>query len=150
METKALTPEPLISTLVQFIMTDVAIDGAHRVFFPHDFRQEMTFTKFNGQILCEPFQYRDFLKQAQWQIASRGDDQNILCLASIGGIDQAEVDRRTFRLEDIKTGQYQCAWLVNGKNVVALKARSLKKIMGKQANVRYVAAIAPVVKDNDQ
>lgn len=136
------TPAPL---LVNFIMQDFSVNGAHLLAMPYGENSFFGFGKYRGELDFNFLEMKHFIEEIDTKIEERNDTTGCLSFLSLTTFADAQppADGKTMRFSDLRGPQRRYGWLLNRTLIQPLSARSLKEMVGKQSRVKLVSSAAP-------
>lgn len=138
-----LSPSPA-RLLVEFIVRDFSVDGAHMLMMGYGDNSYLGFGKFRGELDCNALGYKNFIREIEDKIDDRPGYLSFLCLTSYVGVLPPE-DGKSIVFADLREPKERYGWLLNEALVQPLSSRSLKEMVAKERRVKLLDAKAPKV-----
>lgn len=135
-----LAPSPA-RLLVEFIVRDFSVDGAHMLMMGYGDKSYLGFGKFRGELDCNSLGYKNFIREIESKIEDRPGYLSFLCLTSYIGAQPPE--EGTIVFSELREPRNRYGWLLNENMIQPLSARSLKEMVTKERRVRLADAVAP-------
>ena len=138
------TPSPA-RALIDFIMRDFTVNGAHMLVIGHGEDTFFGFGKFRGELDFNFLEHRRFVGYVESKVDERDDLSGMLsflCLTSYLGVEPPD-QGRTFRFDEIRAPKRRYGWLLNNTMVRPLPAKSLKTMVRQEHKVKLSASEAP-------
>lgn len=135
-----LTPTPA-RQLIEFIVRDFSVDGAHMLMMGYGENSFLGFGKFRGEVDCNYIGYRNFIREIESKIDDRPGYLSFLCLTSYVGAQPP--DGGTIVFSQLREPRKRYGWLLNDDIVQPLSSNSLKAMVAKERRVKLADASAP-------
>jgi len=128
--------------LVEFILRDFSVNGAHMLVMGYGESTYLGFGKFRGQLDCNSLSYKNFVREIESKIDDRAGYLSFLCLTSYLDVLPPE-DGNTINFKELRGPRERYGWLVNDSLIQPLSARSLKTMVQKEKRVQLATSTAP-------
>lgn len=142
------SPPQTITTarsLIDFIMKDFTVDGAHMLVIGHGEEHYFGFGKYRGELDFNFLGLRNFIKDVEERVDDRDNSKGYLsfiCLTSYVGAEPPP-EGGTFRLSELRVPRFRYGWLLNNSMVNPLSAHSLKSMIRKENGVKMKSSQGP-------
>lgn len=136
-----LTRTPARS-LVEYILRDFSVDGAHMLMMGYGENTYLGFGKFRGELDCNALSYKNFVREIEDKVNDRPGYLSFLCLTSYIGVLPPD-EGGIINFSELREPKERYGWLLNENLIQPLSARSLKEMVPKEKRVQLVASSAP-------
>jgi hypothetical protein len=127
--------------LIEFIVRDFSVDGAHMLMMGYGDNSYLGFGKFRGELDCNALGYKNFIREIESKIDDRPGYLSFLCLTSYIGAQPPE--EGTIVFSELREPRKRYGWLLNENMIQPLSARSLKEMVSKERRVRLADSASP-------
>lgn len=138
----ATTSVSTVRALIEYILTEFTVDGAHMLVMGYGETTYFGFGKYRGELDINALGLKHFVSEIEDKISERPDYLSFLCLTSyVGALPPDE--GKVIRFNELRESKRRYGWLLNESVARPLSASSLKSMVPKERKTKLVSSSIP-------